>query len=277
WELVISQVRRRKMSMFALGVLVVLYAIAVFAPFLANDRPLYFHGVDLQVYEKAQRELPITVQSLVDEVRNGDTPGAIPWTERVEREHSAITHRAEAMMRQLAPGDRDLLERLVQSVDAARASVRAGRTEEAQRHAADALELANAVREGMSPVVDASAAVPGKTVALTPFRAFPALSSLGRADIFFMVLWIMILLFPLWDRIWNRKLLGGQQHRIRRARKHKALALVALPGLCALLWQGTASEFYVSTYKSGLTAGTVVAKQVLFAPIPYGLAESNEG
>ena len=277
WELVVSQVRRRKMSMFALGVLVVLYAIAVFAPFLANDRPLYFHGIDMQIYEKAQRELPITVESLVAQVRLGETAGSDSWIDRVGREHSAITNRAHAMMRQLAPGDRDLLERLVQSVDATRESANAGQAEAAARHASEALELANAVRDGMSPVANVSEAVAGKTVGLIPFRAFPALSTLGQPDIFFMVLWVLILLFPLWNRIWDRKLLGGQHHRIRRARKHKALVLVALPALCALLWQGNASEFYVSTYKSGLTSGTIVAKQVLFAPIPYGLAESNDG
>jgi hypothetical protein len=55
------------------------------------------------------------------------------------------------------------------------------------------------------------------------------------------------------------------------------LVLVALPALCALLWQGSSAEFYVSTYKSGLTSGSVIARHVLFAPIPYGLAESNEG
>ncbi|MCA9726099.1 MAG: ABC transporter permease [Candidatus Eisenbacteria bacterium] len=279
WELVLSQIRRRKMSMAALFVLVVLYAVAVFAPFIANDRPLYFEGVDLQAYRKAQRELIVTVESLASEVREAGSAGegAAAATERLDLEVAAIKTRLQVMGRQLGESQRRPLDDLSDEVDMTVEKVRDRATPEAERHAGRALQLAGEIRDQMSPVADPSEVVVGKTVALTPFRTFPAFQNLGRGDVFFMVLWILILFFPLWNRFWNQRILRGHRFRIRRARRHKMLLLFGLPALCALFWQGSAGEFYVSTYKSGLTAGSVIARHVAFAPIPYGLAESNEG
>src|SRR5262245_15733469 len=66
WDQVLSQLGRRRLSIAALLILIVMYSTAIYAPFLANDRPLYFHGIDLGTYRQAQREMPTAVSSLAD-------------------------------------------------------------------------------------------------------------------------------------------------------------------------------------------------------------------
>ena len=63
-DIVLGQIRKRKLSMFALLVLNLLSAVAIYAPLIANDRPIYFHGVDLASYRKAQRELPLAAGAM---------------------------------------------------------------------------------------------------------------------------------------------------------------------------------------------------------------------
>lgn len=281
-DIVLEQIRRRKVAVFALYVLLALYAVAIYAPFLANDRPLYFHGVDLATYRKAQREIVLVTDALVESARRGEAgyraglasgSAAEPWEAILEREQQAIASRAAVMVRQLTRADRGLLEELAAGVEDL-ADRSAGGVPLGPAAGEELRSVARRIQTELTPVVLASEVVPGRSVRLEPFHAWPAVEVLGRGDVFFMMLMALTLLFPLWNRIVNARL-GHDRFRIRRARRRKALAFLVLPILAALLWSGESASFFVSAYKTGLSDDDVLAKTVIFAPVNFGIAESN--
>ncbi len=278
---VLSQIQRRKLSMFALYLLLALYALAIYAPLLANDRPLYFHGVDLATYKQAQSEMTLVTSSLIDRIQKGSEgyraglpKGAKPeeWEKVVGREARAAEVRLRTMSKQLSAEDRAPLQELREAV---RAAADKGRRDITltPSEADEMKRLASQIQSQMSPVVKASEKRPG-TVVLQPYQSFPVFANLARGEIFFMVLMAMTLLFPIWNRIVNARL-GGDKFRIRRARRPKAIAFLAIPILAAVLWQSSPAAFFASGFKEGLTNGQVLAKQVVFPVIPFGLAESS--
>jgi len=285
WDVVLSQIRRRKMSVWALYILVAFYSIAVFAPFLANDRPIMFKGVDLVTYRSSLRELNIVSRSASDLFQSGksgyeaSTTGAAArqsWEDAIDANVAAITTRVDRMTRQLTDDDRVPLDRLLEQLDDLAAGARGGAAA-APSEANELVDSAAQVLATMKPVSKASEVVPGRTVQLQTSTSFPVIANLSRYEVFFMVLFALILLFPIWNRVVNRAFLGDDRFRMRRARKQKAIAFVLLPLIAGILWQGKPGEFFVSTYKSGLTNGDVVAELVTFPVIPYGIAESNPG
>jgi peptide/nickel transport system permease protein len=252
---------------------VFLYAIAIYAPFIANDRPLYFRGVDLAEFRKAQRELPLGARALREDL---EKPEGQASPEQLERERAAIELRSRAMLRQLAPADRGILEGIEASLERVSRSAASGDLA-AARSAAREIEglVERAVRE-LAALPPGETAVPGQSVTLLPYTSYPAVEGLGRGEVFFMVLWALVLTFPVWNRVVNRVWLGGESERIIRARLPKGLVFVAIPSLAALLWQGEPSRFFVSAFKARLSKGEVVAEDVIFAPVPYGIAETND-
>jgi peptide/nickel transport system permease protein len=273
WGIVSSQLKRRLSVRLSLGLLVFLYAVAIYAPFVANDRPLYFRGVDLAEFRKAQRELPLGARALREHLERAEGEATL---EELERERAATLLRVRAMSLQLAPADRAILEEIESSLERVFRSARSGDLV-ASRAAATEVEslVERAVRE-LEPLPPGEAPVPGKSVTLVPYTSYPAIESLGRGEIYFMALWALVLAFPVWNRVVDRVWLGGASERIIRARLPKTLVFVAVPALVAVLWQGTTSKFFVSTFKARLSRGEVVAEEVIFAPVPYGIAETND-
>lgn len=274
WDQVLSQLGRRRLALIALLLLILMYSSAIYAPFLANDRPLYFKGIDLATYRKAQQEMPTAVSSLAE--RLGDITSKEERAS-IEQEVRSVRQRAGVMERQLSETNRRPLRELVEKVESAAKHALDGDASQASGEMAAATALAGRVASEMSPAATAAEAVPGQSVPLVPYRAFPASENLSRGDLFFMSLWAMVLTFPLWNHLVNTKLLRGNRFRVRHSRRSKGLAFVLLPLAIALLWAGEKGAFFVSPYKAGLTSGEVRAERVVFAPVPYGIAESNEG
>lgn len=273
WNIVGDQLRKRASVMVSAVILLLLYAVAIYAPLIANDRPLVFDGVDLGAYRKALRELSVTTGSLQQEIaRAGDVDALRPILHREER---ALDIRIRTMRRQLAPTDAALLERMEGSIDAVRDHVEAGELDRAREATASLSALATEARATLRPVPPGTEPGDGEVV-LRPFLSFPAIQNLGQGDVFFMVLWGLVLTIPLWNRAVDRWILRNDRMRIRAARRRKVLVAILVPAVCAFLWQGRAGAFYVSTYKTGLTDGSVQADLVIFPPIPYGLAESSD-
>ena len=64
WDIVLVQLRRRKSVKFALVLLALLYATAIYAPFIAGDRPLLLVATNASVYKKARNTLvPVAYSS----------------------------------------------------------------------------------------------------------------------------------------------------------------------------------------------------------------------
>ncbi len=61
WDLVFEQLARRPLFKIGMAILALLYATAIYAPLIANDRPYVLEAVDYQAYKKAARMLgPMT-------------------------------------------------------------------------------------------------------------------------------------------------------------------------------------------------------------------------
>ena len=55
WALIWREFRKRKLAVFALVVIFSLVAISVFAPLIANNRPITYRGADYFTYREAVR------------------------------------------------------------------------------------------------------------------------------------------------------------------------------------------------------------------------------
>lgn len=272
WDLVLDQLRRRPSVRISLVLLALLYATAIYAPFLAGDRPLLLSATNAVSYGKAQKTLfGITVGF------KGLIATGAP-ADKLAQERAGIAQRVETMAEQLAPADRAVPQELLARVDEAIAAAGRGDAEASKVAAAAAAELAQRVKSEMAAPAQGEAAEPGKTVALLARTTSPAFDAVDRLELYFMGLWLLVLGWPLWNRVVNAGLLRGDRERIRRARRAKALAFVLLPLLPLPFWTGgKESALSTSPYKLGLTGGEIAAQRVVMPPVPFGLAEQNDG
>jgi peptide/nickel transport system permease protein len=280
WDIVLSQMGKRPSVRIALVALVILYASAIFAPFLAGDRPFVLEATDAAGFRKAQKTLvPIAMgfRGLVSDGREGFQGGDDQtWEAALQAERDALAQRVETMQRQLEPGDAARLEALGEALDEAALGAREGRQEAALLAADTLVELAKAVRAEMSPAETGEAAVPGETVSLVPEVRYPVFDAISKPELYFMGLWALVLLWPLWNALVNRLVLGGDRERVREARRAKVLAVVLLPALPLPFWSSQESPFSTSPYKNGLTSGEITATRAVLPPIPFGLAEISD-
>lgn len=278
WGRALAALRRRRTFRLALACLALLYASAIYAPLLANDRPLLLQGVDQGAHERARRGLAGVSASLAALARGGEqgylaarTPGSRQgWAAALEGEARALSERARTLADALGAGapERAELERLAED---ARALARAP-----DAAAADALRArASALAAALRP---ARAGEPGG-VALVARTSSPLLASLSGVEVFFMVLWVFVLGAPLWRRLVGRALVRGRPERVRRARAAALGAPLALAALVGLAWGALAGArdpgLHAAPYKEALARGELRATRVVFAPIALGFAETH--
>lgn len=273
WDIVTAQMSRRWSFRISLAILVLMYAVAIYAPMIANDRPIYLKAVDVAGYRKALREMSLGADGLAGKIEEGGA-GLDPASLDADRE--AIEIRIASVRKQLSRADQHLPDELAAAVNKTIQAARDGGATAATPEAAHVHELVRRIRAEMEPAGAGEAPVPGKTIALVPYSSWPALQNLGKMDLYFMSLWLIVLAFPVWNRVVNRGFLKGDRLRIRRARKGKLLTFVLIPALAAAAWQGTRQDFYLSNYKSGLTDGGIRAQTAIFPLVPFGIAESND-
>jgi len=279
WDIVMSQLRKRPSVRIALVLLALLYASAIYAPFLAGDRPLLLRATDAAEYKKAQKLL-VPIASNLASLAAGPAPaGAADGGQdpgpALRDERDALVNRALAMRRQLSAGDGALLDELVAAADAAERAGLAGHPLEAQ--AADRLrDLARRAKTELLPCAPGEAPVPGHSVALVPRTTYPALEAIGRGELYLMLMWLAVLTWPLWNRLVNAVWLSGDPERIRRARLPKLAAVALLPLLALPWWSSSETPFTTSAYKAGLTSGEITVETAVFPLVPFGLAEQND-
>ncbi len=286
WDLVLAQLRKRPSVRLSLVLLALLYGTAIYAPFLAGDRPLMIRATDAASYRKAQRLLvPIATnyRGLVVAGEAGFHPPAAKPGESAQSfdsalaaEGDALRQKAELMAGQLSREDDVLLRELLAALDAAdRATV--GHDAAAAAAAGDrAVELAKRAKAQLVPTEAGAAPEAGRSVTLCERTLWPAFDAISRGELYFMGLWLLVLSWPLWNAAVNRWLLRGDREAIRHARRRKALALVLLPLLPLPFWSSDADPFATSPYKAGLGNGDIVASKVVFPLLAFGLAEQND-
>ncbi|HTE07037.1 MAG TPA: ABC transporter permease [Planctomycetota bacterium] len=302
WDMVLAQLRRRPSVRVALVLLALLYGAAIYAPFLAGDRPLRIRATDAAGYRKAQKLL-LPIATNIRGLAVAGAPGFHPpaskageparrFDEALAAEESALRQKAAAMAEQLSEPDAALLRELLAALDETIRAAQAGAAPAAQagdaagaqpavaavvQAAGDRLvELAKRAKAELSPAQAGVTPEPAATVALHERTLWPAFAAISRVELYFMGLWLLVLGWPLWNAAVNRWLLRGDREAIRRARRRKALCLALLPLLPLPLWRGGEDPFATSPYKAGLASGDIVASSVLFPPVPFGLAEQND-
>jgi len=244
WQLVWRQFRKRKLAVLASWLILLFVTLAVFAPLLANDRPLAYRGANRFDYSEGVRSVRVLLRRAAAEPRDkqpqlvGD---AARWLDRMT---SAVT---ETPARELA----QLRDRVEKALD-------------------DGLSKQEAatLSESVERVV----------VDRVTFRsrwAFPVFASLRELDAYFLAL-ISLVLAVLAARLFSARYWG------RRTVRRIALSLLVVPVLAAGLWWLFVPDRVDRTpYKDGvLTADVEQSRQapvyyevVIWPAVPYAFDE----
>jgi len=296
WDIVFHQLGKHRLFKVGLSVLALLYGIAIYAPFVANDRPFVLKGVDRAEYENALRLLrpvAMTIGELVakdDQAYASGRGDSSPATraEALTVEVAAAHGRARTLRLYLADELEEPIDRYEAALDRAAQLAGEGSAADAGVAVNEAKELAVELRTSLKP--RAPDAVPGAApgagdapppgVELQAATTYPLFTNISSPEMFFMVLWVFVLTWPLWNRLVNRALLGGSRNTIRRWRKRKAVIVLGASLAAALLWHfatgGQRDSFDGSLIKSRLTAGQFVATEApVFPLVPYGYSETH--
>ena len=286
WDQVIEQLKRHRTFKVAMAILALLYASAIYAPLLANDRPYVLEAANYAEYGTAHRTLyPVTLgmgrlvkmdeAAYLAQRTGGSTQGL---AETLEAERGAAHGRVATMRSYLPPESDALLDEYAAAVDSAVDKAIAGDVEGAAAAAGVAKDVAKRVRAELAPIDPMDPESTG--IKLNGVKSYPLFEVLGWGEIFFMVLWAFVLGWPLWNRLVNRLLLAGDALRIRRVRRTKWAVVFAVSILASLGWKLTVDgsmSFAVAPYKQGLTEGQIVATRAIFPPLSFGFAETNSG
>lgn len=286
WDQVFEQLGKRRLFKVALSILALLYGCAVFAPLIANDRPYVLEAANYEEYGAAHRMLyPVTLglarlaQMDAAAYEAQRTQGSTQtFEEALASELESALLRVKTLEDYLPEGTTESLRKYSADVQAAIAKARAGDQAGAAAAMEEAKALAKEVRAELAPANPNDPAQKG--IKLHGRKTYPLALALGWGDVFFMVLWTFVLLWPLWNRLVNRALLGGDRERIRRRRKLKWAVVLGGSALAALGWKLTidgSTTFALSPFKGALTSGEIVAERAVFPPLRYGFSETNSG
>ena len=177
WDLVFEQLSRRKLFKLGTAVLALMYAAAIYAPLIANDRPYVLDGIDLAGFKSASRTLYNVANELGGRIGQTDEDYArdleaagTAGLERVPQDlagaivqvRAAAEQRLELIRRHL-PEDsvQPALGELERLLDAAIAARSSGDPALAQEKAGAANDLARELRTALTPWEPADPGVEG--------------------------------------------------------------------------------------------------------------------
>lgn len=291
WDLVFEQLGKRWLFKMSMAVLALLYASAIYAPFIANDRPFVLEAIDYKQYSAATKGLRSVCSSVVRQVektpeeyletRGEAAPATLAAALMVERE--ALAQRVTTMETYLAPSEHEPLELLLSKVDTAIAASAAGQLDQAVELAKAAKVSASGFKKSykaQDPAITLGEEETPKGKQLTPVKSYPLWEAISPGWAFLMSLWALVMTWPLWNPLVNIVLFARDRERIRRARRIKLAFGFGVPALVTLLWYfamgSGATAFDVSHYKARLTSGEIIAtSKPVFPPISMGYAETH--
>lgn len=286
WDLVFEQLQKRKLFKVGIAILAVLYAVAIYAPLIANDRPFSLSAIDYKGYNGELRSLSAVTSSVARLLaqteaeylagRSDTSPETFAAALDVERE--AALSRIDTLQAYLPAAEHGPLDEFVVLLDSAIATGLAGDVENAKTLGDEAKTSARSIKREYKAREPDAESEEGKE--LVPVTSHPLWKSVSPGEIFFMVLWALILTWPIWNRFVNRLVLNGDRDRIRHWRRRKLAFVLGVSIGAALLWTGTVggkrATFDAAPYKAALTEGTIVATvPPVFPPIATGYAETH--
>lgn len=248
WALVWREFRKRRLAVAASGLILLIVTASVFAPCLANDRPIAYRGANRYAYAEAYRTvrvlLPRIAAAKEDKVRD----------DLVRLADGRLNAMAEAVVPETATS----LEAFRNQLSGAAAD---GLTQE---------EVTSLRRQLTNFVAD--------DVGFISRWRVPVITTLHAVAVAFLVANAALLLAIL------AKLVRRRPWR-KRARRAVAFALTGLPIVAGLLWYGLVrAENDTTPYKRGVLAAEaatdpdapVLYETVFWPPVRYGLDEIDQ-
>lgn len=255
WQLIWKEFAKRKLALLSAAVIFALIQASIWAPFLANDRPLYYVGANRAAYRESLRTCQGALIQLINQRQKSPGDPASETAANAFKLHLPLLKAA------VIPED-------AQRLTAWSEKLRAAQAETDPKAAVKQLtELRKALTQELAE----------RKVTLVNQSRSPVLASLMWLDVFFMVWSVTTILYPAWRLVLN---LTPQAGRVAIG---WAIWLVP-PVLASLAWWWFVPFREDQTaYKQGLLAAnvkesaenvSVVYSTVLWPPVPYGLAES---
>ncbi len=306
WDLVFEQLGRRPLFKLGVAVLALLYATAVYAPLIANDRPLVLYAIDYKDYKNASRSMsavgsvaarllaaPLEVEGapkaggVSAQAGAAEDPLAVQLRAARERIATMELYLDEATLAPLRDFEQLFLDAIAarEAGDLDGATAMGEELKTRSRAFRDEFKArdpsAQGAAAGAAPSAgDAGSEAEPEGLVLNPVRSYPLLESISHWEIFFMTLWAMVLTWPVWNRVLNRFVLAAERGRIRSWRKRKLATVLGIAALSAVVWANTVAgetaTFDTAPFKLGLTRGDIIAEvPPLFPLLPYGYAETH--
>ena len=305
WDLVFEQLARRKLFKLGLVVLALMYASAIYAPFIANDRPFVLESIDLGGYRSASGSLSAVATGIGRRIRESDEEyraqlesmgtlgkAGVPQTRAaaIEQEHRAAKARLDVMRAHLPDDLEAPLDEFDELLAAGLETFAAGEASLAEEQVDEAKRLARTFRRELAAWDPTQPDREG--IRLVAAKSHPLWESIAPPEVFFMVLWLCIAGWPLWNPLVNRMALRGDRERIRRWRRRKLVGVVGLCLASALAWRvtpfgadgeeidvapkGDIHEGRILLVKAGMRAGDPdSASQPIWPPVVFGFVEQH--
>lgn len=257
WALIAREFRKRRTAVACYVVIVLLALVSIFAPFLANDRPIAFRGWNANEYSEARKAAAALIGQLVQPPTTADGKA-------LEVDPAAV-----------AVGVRNRLAEMQSAVV----------PEQAQQIGDVAVRFTTAASANdKAALATLQSEVAGLTARKMQFATqwrFPVCATLNGLDLAFMTAGLLFLAAPLW-RWAIRRRFGDHHPAINRVTTG---LLIGLPLLFGGVWQWSVpKQNDLTQYKRGRLAGGAAAdlarapavyEAVLWPLIPYGLDEND--
>lgn len=249
WALIKREFCKRRLAVVAWLILVALMSASVFAPILANDRPLYYVGINRFEF----REMARSLRGLIGQLAN---PGVEPANK------SGLLRSARLQF--------DLMSAELDSDSAAQLRGVRDRFEAAQNESDRSIRT----KQLRALVPELRQLLESLETRLVVRRHWPVFEALTWADLGFMAATLLMLTYPCWRRWVAPPNLETGPRRI-------VLVFCLVPAVCSLGWWWIVPVRVDRTnYKSGLLAAADVDQKapavfysVIWPPIAYGLDE----
>lgn len=247
----------------AIVVIVAWITVALFAPFLANDRPLWMRAIDRGRFEEARSSLvPVTrawlaVESQGEAAWRASNPKATQnWSEVVALEKQALEQRIGILRESLAPADavrHAVLELFAAAVREPLSSRKAVEVEDWANSAASILDLS-------APDQETAARAQGGRVQLASRISAPVFAALKPLDFAACAAWIAL----------------GIACWMTRSCRRRATAAAIVFVLVACIWPLVRpADTTPASIKEAAARGDLVVEWAVFPPIAMGYAETH--
>ncbi len=282
WAVIGREFRKRRLAVWSARAIILLVTVSIFAPFLANDRPLLYRGWNSNEYNEARKAASALIGQLVS-----PPLGADGQPQQIDRDavRKSVLNRLGDMRRAVTPRQAENIARLADEFDTAALAAIAQSPAPPETGTPDAppenVTLDAATVSTLRQLQSDVSALSVRQAEFIPQWRFPVAATLDGVDVGFLALTLLYLTAPLW----RRGLHLFVRNTTPAARRAYWGVLLGLPLLLGgLWWLSVPRQNDLTRYKRGVMASNapeqlqrapVVYETVLWPPIPYGLDEND--